>query len=105
MVEVDAVGRRNKEQVPDRQDRAVADIVLRDVELFHHVVDPHDVGFLFYIERQRRHRFSGGRLGLVDRFDLGAGYFFLIDEGSVVLVVVEALNVEAANFASVSDEP
>ena len=54
--------------------------MLRDAQLLHHVEVPDDVGFVFVV---------------VD--------FFLVR--AVVLAVVEALGVEAADFAAAGDEP
>ena len=80
VLDVDAVGSVDEEQVAGVGDRATAHVVLRDAQLLHHVEDPDDVGFV-----------------------VGRDWFVRV--GAVVLAVVETFGVEAADFAAAGDEP
>src|SRR5690606_26225034 len=75
-----AVGGADKEQIANRRDRATAHVVLGDAQLFHHVVDPDDVGFV-------------------------GGFRHFAGEGAIVFAVVEALSIQALHFATAGDEP
>src|SRR5690606_22376156 len=77
---VHAVGGADKEQIANRRDRATAHVVLGDAQLFHHVVDPDDVGFV-------------------------GGFRHFAGEGAIVFAVVEALSIQALHFATAGDEP
>ncbi len=77
---VDAVGRVHEQDVAGRGNRATAHVVLRDLQLAHHVDQPDDVGLVLVFVR----------LGLVR---------------AVVFAVVKAFDVQADDLTAAGDVP